>query len=241
MVNKLGEEMVHNRMMIQKCERIYKWVFIIYAVIFVPCAITAIFCCLLFTISSSELGFILLDGLFFKGAMFAFGLLGAYKKDDLFALFPPMILLIDTAIVAYPQFAWMLGVFGVPVNALICAASAIMAVGNIWANRKYKWLESQYGFPHFNELQSDQELDRVQRGIKDEYTQKLESLQKTRADGMEGVSVSGTVEVHTDVKPDLMNSVSVSDTVSDLIGKSDCSADSMEELENGQANGTQSH
>ncbi|WP_455529572.1 hypothetical protein [Ruminococcus sp.] len=46
------------------------------------------------------------------------------------------------------------------------------------ANRKYRWLEQQDGFPYFNVRFKDQEIDSSQWNMKDPYTQSFEKLKK---------------------------------------------------------------
>jgi hypothetical protein len=64
----------------------------------------------------------------------------------------------------------------------------VLTVLTLINNKKYKYLSEQAGFPHFNERRTNQEFDKKQREIKDEFQQKFDRLKKSSTDEMGDVS-----------------------------------------------------
>lgn len=149
-----------NRISLKNCQRVYNLVALTYIFVYGGSLFGSLYSCILMLSSLLQI----LNALFLA-AILAAGFMGAYLKSDLFAIGAPVIAAINAPI--SPN----LGYFGVPLT-------VGLALGTVLANKKYKWLEKQEGFPYFNVRFTNQKFDQVQFGIKDPYTQKLEELRK---------------------------------------------------------------
>lgn len=166
---KSSDEMARNRTLLKKCNGAYNTVTTIYAVICGFYAGAILFGMFLGTVSSQLLAF--LDGVVFKGALFFCGFMACYKHDTKFTLFAMVIALINTFL-------------NDCINSFICIITIILSVVTAAANKKYHYLENQFGFPYFNERFEEQNLDTRQREIKDEYQQNYERLMKNSSSDM---------------------------------------------------------
>ena len=153
------QELAHNRISLAKCKKVYNVVSIIYLGLYGVSLFGSIYFMILSLFDPSYFALIIINA----GVIFT-GFMGAYKKNDLFAALAPLIALIDLFFSTF---------------AILCTPIAIACgVCTIIANRKYRWLEKQYGFPYFNSRFINQVIDRDQWNIKDPYTQQLEELKK---------------------------------------------------------------
>lgn len=177
MVSPKASELTHNYASLKKCEMAYKWVFGIYTIL-----------CLAFVITTLSAGFnplglgdfalIFFDGIICKCAMLVSGFIGVYKKNDRAAILTPVILLINSLF------------FMSEVNFGLFVLSAGLAAVNVTANKKYRWLEEQEGFPYFNQALLEQDQHIQQQKIKDDYTINYERMKKTSSDSMGTVNLS---------------------------------------------------
>ena len=100
----------------------------------------------------------------FDAGVLITGFMSTYKKNNILAAASVVLVLIESA---FSRFALVLAPF-------VIAAAVITVI----ANKKYKWLEQQDGFPYFNSRVRFHEMDRAQWDIKDPYTQQFEELKK---------------------------------------------------------------
>lgn len=170
---KSNDEMAHNSRLLKQCNGTYNTVTTIYAVICGFYAGAILFGMFLGLVSSQLLAF--LDGVVFKGALFFCGFMACYKHDTKFTLFAMVIALINTFL-------------NDCINSFICIITIILSVVTAAANKKYHYLENQFGFPYFNERFTEQNLDKCQREIKDEYQQNYERLMKNSSSDMTDIT-----------------------------------------------------
>ncbi|MBR2284026.1 MAG: hypothetical protein IJ874_06360 [Ruminococcus sp.] len=158
----LEEEFAKNRIQIKTCTRVYNSTAVIYGVMcLIPILSVGISTLITFGRGGS-----LLDGMIFKALILGCGFYGAYRKNDVFTVAAPIIAVMGA--ILYPS-VW---------NDGLAAGSVALAVMGVLANRKYRWLEQQYGFPYFNERFEEQNMNAVQRNIKDDYQVQYEELKK---------------------------------------------------------------
>lgn len=117
---------------------------------------------------------VIIDCLFFKPAIIVCGFMSCYKKNNVFAVSASVFHLINTFMT-------------LSLNCILVIVTIVLTVLTILNNKEYRYLEGQYGFPHFNELQIIQENNKLQRSIKDEFQQNYERLKKTSSDSMGSV------------------------------------------------------
>ena len=115
------------------------------------------------------------DGVILKAAAGAAGILGVYKSrsTDLYAPAAPIIAGLD------------LMAFRNVLNMGLLIMALILMIVTLRINRKMSWLEQQPGYPYFSERVIEQERERIQRGIKDQYQQFLENTVKNSRGDME--------------------------------------------------------
>lgn len=105
--------------------------------------------------------FLFFDGLVFKGAILYCGYMGTYKRDSKYAAAAPIIAAFNSGIgVIFSNNGNYLDMFllssGPFTNLLVFFITIILMALTIYANKLYKWLEEQPGFPHFNERYDEQ-------------------------------------------------------------------------------------
>lgn len=166
---KSNDEMAHNSRLLKQCNGTYNTVTTIYAVICGFYAGIALFGMFLGTVNSQFLAF--LDGVVFKGALFFCGFMACYKHNTKFTLFAIVIAMINVFL-------------NDCINSPVLIITIILSVVTATANKKYHYLENQFGFPYFNERFEEQNFDIRQREIKDEYQQNYERLMKNSSSDM---------------------------------------------------------
>lgn len=167
------QELLKNLSELKKCEKVYKWVAIIYICICVP-TVFASFYFILLGVNGDPIK--LFFNALFKIAELAAGYLGCYQKDKRF-VFAELFLAVLNLIVSVLGFIFLL-------------ISILLSILTLTTNKKYHFLEQQEGFPHFNERFEKQKADSIQFNIKNPYQQRLEEIQKTSSDAMDSVSLS---------------------------------------------------
>lgn len=194
MVSPKAQELTRNYASLKKCERAYKLICGIYAILCLAFVITTFSSCFN-PLGLGQFTLVFLDGIIFKCAMLVSGYIGVYKKNDRIAVLTPVILLLNSLL------------FMSSVNFSLFVLSAGIAAVNVMADKKYHWLEQQDGFPYFNESLLEQEQHIKQQKIKDEYTLNYERLKKTSADSMGTVNLSTLCETEPSDKDGYMDSL----------------------------------
>lgn len=164
------DEMRHNAASLKRCRRIYNTVSLIYASICLIYAAASLFMIIL-TVSDNVL-FLFYDGIIFKILLFVCGYLGCYKHQNKFAVYAIITCAINS--------------FAAPIitNEIIFPVCMAMSVLTMIANRKYKFLSQQLGFPYFNQRYEEYKLDATQNNIKSTFQQNYERRQKNSSDSM---------------------------------------------------------
>ena len=193
---KSNDEMAHNLKLLKRCNRTYNTVTTIYALICAFYAGVALF--QIFLGATNSPFFTFLDGVVFKVALFFCGLMACYKHDTKFTLFTMIIAVINVFL-------------NDDINSLICGITIALSVVTSVANKQYHYLENQFGFPYFNERFEEQNLDKRQRDIKDEYQQNYERLIKTSSPDMtdinSAVHTADLTEKEDTVQTDMMDDI----------------------------------
>ena len=143
---------------LKRCQKIYNRVSLTYVITCVLYIFAATYLMLL-SVSGDSL-FLFFDGLVFKGAILYCGYMGAYKRDNRYAAAAPIIASLNTGIGAiFTNNGNYLEMFlggGIHVDLIVTDLTIILMALTIYANKMYKWLEEQPGFPHFNERYDEQ-------------------------------------------------------------------------------------
>ncbi|MCM1133507.1 MAG: hypothetical protein NC340_08555 [Ruminococcus flavefaciens] len=169
---KSNDEMARNSASVRRCDKAYNFIVTIYALMCAFYAGVTVFQILLGTSASPLIS--ALDGIIFKSALFFCGLMSCYKHDTKFVLSAVAVSGINLLLKDN-------------INSIIFPAVILLSIATASVNKQYKWLENQFGFPYFNERFEEQNLDRRQREIKDEYQQNYERLLKASSADMNGI------------------------------------------------------
>lgn len=181
------DETVKNSALMNKCRRIYNRVSILYAALVVPYALICIISGLLLRTTGSV--FILLDSFFLKSALVVCGIAACYKKSSAFVIYAVCIQILSVFVC--PAGGTFLDVLcgslvtGMGFNGILVAVVAVLSGFTLYANKKYHWLEEQYGFPHFNERQIKYDEESFENSIKDKYQRNYESIVKNNFHDMQ--------------------------------------------------------
>lgn len=183
-------EMIENCTAMKKIKKIYNTSSIIYIIVMAVYAILIL--PLAFSSPLVNPGMALLEAILIKPATGLCGFLSCYKKNNLFVYATLLIQLVSAIINGvkgtFIDYILLEGVTGMSVNRLLLILVIALCMLTFFANTKYAYLKEQPGFPHFNERRMDQEFDRQQREIKDEFQMKYERLKKTSTDEMSDIT-----------------------------------------------------
>lgn len=176
--------------MLKRCNKVYNAVSILYVA---GCGMYAIAAVYLMLISmNGDILYLLFAGPVSKSALLVCGYLGTYKKNDMFAMAAPCIMIISLFI---PECFHSIGnyfdifmgivISGFSIDAIYLAASVILAAVTIITNRKYRYLEEQEGFPYFNERFELQKAGGSQYGSS--VREQVEERKKTQHSDMDEI------------------------------------------------------
>ncbi len=112
-----------------------------------------------------------------RGAAGALGILGVYKErsTDLYIFAPPLIMGVT------------LFSYGGILNMGLMITAIILFFVSLYLSGEQKHLKERPGYPYFSQLATEQEMDRIQRNIKDEYQQFYEKTVKNSSEDMDVV------------------------------------------------------
>lgn len=159
----LEQEYGKNRVSFKRCQRCYNIIAIFYMAAFGGMAFCEVYTGFAGGSAASLIGSL------FSAATLVAGFCGVYVHKNIPAIVAPFLASVNS-------FFFSIVSFFIPV-CILCS------VVNILANRKYRWLEQQDGFPYFNVRFKDQEIDSTQWNIKDPYTQSYEEIKKQDNNG----------------------------------------------------------
>ncbi len=202
-------EMIENCTAMNKIKKIYNTASIIYIIVIGVYAILIL--PLAFSSPLVNPGMAFCEALLIKPATAACGFLSCYKKNNVLVIAAFLIQLVSAIINGvsgtFIDYILLEGVTGLSANRLILVLVIVLCMLTFFANTKYAYLKEQPGFPHFNERRFDQEFDKQQRGIKDEFQMKYERLQKTSTDEMSDI----TTEKRNDFMVSKSNPITTTD------------------------------
>ena len=168
-----SKEMSENLTALRRCNKVYKYVFLLNAA-----AVLITLGCVFFQLIGSIL---MLTNFLHTLIPFCFLMPGAavsaiysgYRRKDVFAVFSPVLALI--------------GVLLRPLMGIMLSADILSAMLVLFANAKYRYLEQQEGYPHFNPLLHEQLQRAEDFHIHDPYKELARKLKKNAANSMDNI------------------------------------------------------
>lgn len=195
--------MHRNSAALARCEKIYKYVFLANVGIAADLVFASLYS-MLGDLVSGE--WVVMLGYFVSmilctGAC-ALTVMGGYTKKDIVVWAAPgaagLSVLSDRAIIGYTTLNTCLALF----VAIISVAPTLLA------NAKYRWLETQEGFPHFSELLQEQQDKAKEFNEHDPYEEAARQRKFTQSDAMSDVVLPAEkLEEKPDHHSDLMDSI----------------------------------
>lgn len=186
------DEIIVNSMTMCRVNKTYNRLTIIYAAIYLPYALMCIFSG--FMIPSVNILAVFFDALILKAGVIACGFLACYRHKNSFAIYSVLLQIISAicGIMEDTFLDLLVGrmTTGLGFNKILVIISIVCCIITIRTNKKYEYLETQPGFPHFNERAINQEFDRKQREIKDEFQLNYERIIKNSSDTMTDVDLT---------------------------------------------------
>ena len=168
-----SKEMSENLTALRRCNKVYKFVFLLNAA-----SVVIIIGCVFFQLIGSILllnDFLhtLLPLCFLMPGAAVSAIYSGYRRKDVFAVFAPILALI--------------GVFLRPIMGIMLSADILSALLVLCANAKYRYLEQQEGYPHFNPLLHEQLQRAEDFHRRDPYKELARKLKKNAADSMDTI------------------------------------------------------
>jgi len=108
----------------------------------------------------------------------ALGFMGAYKKNNVFALAAPGVMLIASVFVA--------------ASAFLALVSIALAAATFLANKDYEWLSQQEGFPLFSYHLKEYDEKKARNEVKTEYEEQYENYVSQSRNDMEVLPDTGS-------------------------------------------------
>lgn len=181
------QEYAQNLTKMRKCNKIYNIVSIIYIVLFGFLTVDALVGSVFVAGGFSMFAFSLVCA-----AVLALGFLAAYKKNNLFALIAPLLVLI-TAVIGFAPLAL------VPIPAVLSGLTYL-------ANKDYEELSHQEGFPMFSYHLKEHDEKKKQDEIKTEYEAQYENYVSQSSNDMEELpETEGCIAPKTEEKNNYMD------------------------------------
>ena len=183
-------EMSKNHTALARCNRIYKYVFIIS---FPVCAAIMVYSLFMLVISllSAEIETMfvyLIAGFLLCPASFIMTVYSGYSKNDLFSylsLLPVSMFFILIAVLSIDDYSGIYLCVFVTIFLTVISVPLTLA-----ANAKYRYLEDQEGFPHFSPLLHEQQVRSEELKDHDPYAEAAKRRKLTASDSMKGLKLS---------------------------------------------------
>lgn len=188
-----AKEYAHNRTLLNKCSKTYKWLIIAYlfALTFFP---LLSFFLMLGSVFAEDTIFLTFESFIVYSLSIYCAWQAAYRKRDLFVIFVGITAVVNQLILGvfrlYAKGEYLkyfkfdsIG-YTFKIHLFLLAVILVIVVINMAANIVYHRLEEADGFPHFSERFYDQDMDRKQAAIKDPYQTEFERLKKSASDSM---------------------------------------------------------
>lgn len=190
MIQNDADEMMKNGVLLRKTNKFYNAATILYVGLFLFYAIAMAILSL--TTPSASATTLFLDSIILKPIVAFCGFMSCYKKNNVFvvaafaAQFVSVLLCSSTG--TFLDYLVGYAATGIGFNTLLLILVIALGILTFINNRNYQYLKEQVGFPHFNERRTNQDFDKRQREIKDEYQQNFDRLKKTATDEMSDIS-----------------------------------------------------
>lgn len=182
-------DITKNAMALKKVKKIYWVVSILYVCICVPYALISLFG----GFTAGSIAVMLLEFLF-KAGLITCGVMSCYTRQKYFVFIAFFCQLLSAIINpihgTFIDLFFLEGLTGLSCNQLLFIIVAVACGFTLYADAKYSFLETQEGFPYFNERQLQQEYEIQQSRIKDKYQINYERIVKNSTDEMNDISTS---------------------------------------------------
>ena len=144
-------EFSRNRAALDRCNRIYKWIFVFLAAFIIAAVIYTFYQGIVFLLAAriADLIALLFAGIVFTPLSIGMMIYSGYRRIDMFAYFSPLVSLAG----------FLFGyIMGADVSYLAFPLIAVLAavIPTVLTNARYRYLEEQEGFPHFSALLMEQ-------------------------------------------------------------------------------------
>lgn len=179
-----------NKAALDRCNKIYKWIFIAVAapvLAAVAYSIFEMFISILFLNLNALFAF-LICGVILPPISGTLIIYSGYVRQDIFAYTSPLPLALG---VVFDVLLGDTGVVSVLVPGLMIVI--ILIVPTVLANSKYRYLEDQEGFPHFSPLLIEQLKRSDDLKKHDPYAEAAERRKLTQSDSMNDLELNGEV------------------------------------------------
>lgn len=174
------KELLKKAASMRLCKRVYNFA----GSSFLISAVAVVLFTLIMVILSpnGDVAVLFIDGIFFKGTMYAFGYLGVYQKKSYFSAVVPVIVVVNNFTCDIGSTAiGMIADLGYVLN-LFCMGLALLT---IYVNKEYHKLEQYEEFPHFSQRYEEQkELSEKSQNI---YQERYEEIVKNKSDTMDEI------------------------------------------------------
>ena len=184
-----GSRLMRNKASLRKVNRFFNVASIIYAVTCLVYAGISVFMIILFVSGGFLDTFIMfIDGVVLKAAVLYFGYQSCYKHDNRFTFLPLIIQTVDFSIVtaaATVGICDFMGSFAVLYDLIFLALYAFLSILIVPYNKEYQYLESQEGFPYFNERAEEDKIKRRQFETANPFVMRKKELEKNSSEDMD--------------------------------------------------------
>ena len=172
-----GNDFFKMRKDLKTCETVYKTIFILNLAYVIMFAVYTLLELIVFMLARKNPLGLFFDGIILHGLYLFLSLNGGYKKDIKYSVFASIIMAISYLIPsgsAMDEFDLMFAI-----------ESALFIIPTALANKKYKWLEQQEGFPYFNERFEEQKNKLKEYNEKNPYEERMKQIQQNSSGKMD--------------------------------------------------------
>jgi len=162
---------------LKNCETVYKTIFVLNLAYVIMFAVYTFLELIVFMLARRNPLGLFFDGIILHGLYLFFSINGGYKKNIKYSILASIIMAISFLIpsgTAMNNFDLMFAI-----------ESALFIIPTTLANKKYKWLEQQEGFPYFNERFEQQKNKLKEYNEKNPYEERMKQIQQNSSGKMD--------------------------------------------------------
>lgn len=195
----LEQELLANYRSLKMCRRFYTISMFAYAFFIVGYLLVAVFI-MLGTVIQHDALFLVFDAVVFCPLAFFLAMRGCIFKNDFGALMLPICLAANQIIlgiarkyvngVMFVFFSFRSVDYCFWIHFVVFVVCGVLAVINLFVNRKFRWLEQQVGYPYFNIRYIEQNIDSQQNKIGRAFQSEYERMKRTETDQMSDISTA---------------------------------------------------